>query len=254
MSFLGSALGSVVNVAGGLLGGALSNKANSASAAQANAYNVENYQHRYQWTMEDLKKAGLNPILAVTSGGLTGNVNGAAALSSPDMAGSLSHGGDTLNNSSAVAIQKKQANATIDNLKADTQVKTASAAAQLMNNDFFKDTYNMRIRQLELAIANAEKQGKNIDEDTKLKMRQQVVADTLQILNIAKAGESTANSARSYAQARGENAKTDFLGRTGHYPNTADSMFGTGNNIVDSFLKKFGSKSYDYDLGYHGGD
>lgn len=32
--------------------------------------NRENYQQRYQWTMQDLKKAGLNPILAAQ--GLTG--------------------------------------------------------------------------------------------------------------------------------------------------------------------------------------
>lgn len=33
-----------------------------------NEMQKHNFQHRYQWTMEDMKKAGLNPILAYSQG------------------------------------------------------------------------------------------------------------------------------------------------------------------------------------------
>lgn len=45
-------------------------------------YNRDLYQHRYQWTVEDLKKAGLNPILAATKGygsSTPGNVSAPSA-------------------------------------------------------------------------------------------------------------------------------------------------------------------------------
>lgn len=255
MSLFGLAAPAVVNAVGGLIGGAMSNKANSAAAAQANAWNVENYQHRYQWTMDDLKKAGLNPILAATSGGLTGNVNGAAALSSPDMASSLGSIGNTLNNSSAIAIQKKQANAQIANLQADTEVKTATATSQLMNNEFFKDTYANRVKMIDQYVENARKQGKYIDAQTQNALKDLAVKDTVMSLNLAKAGEATANSARSYAEAGFTNRQSDFLAKNGRLPNRGDTMFGTGNNYLDklyNFITSGGKTDYDY--GYHGGD
>lgn len=247
--------GTIASIAGNLIGQHMSNKANSAAAAQANAWNVENYQHRYQWTMDDLKAAGLNPILAATSGGLTGNVNGAAALSSPDMASSLGSIGNTLNNSSAIAIQKKQANAQIANLQADTEVKNATATSQLMNNEFFKDTYNNRVKMIDQYLQNARKHGRFIDAQTENALKDLAVKDTIMTLNLSRAEEAGANSARAYAEAGFTNRQSDFLAKNGRLPNRGDTMFGTGNNYLDklyNFITSGGKTDYDY--GYHGGD
>ena len=46
MSWLSNTLGSV---AGSVIGSVVQNHYNSANAAQANEWNVENYKHRYQW-------------------------------------------------------------------------------------------------------------------------------------------------------------------------------------------------------------
>lgn len=47
-----------------ILGGVLGNSSASAAARQAWQRQKTAYQHRYQWQVEDMKKAGLNPMLA----------------------------------------------------------------------------------------------------------------------------------------------------------------------------------------------
>ena len=67
MSHLGDlALGAV----GDLLGTGISSAASSYFLKKQYEYNKDLYQNRYQWTVQDLRKAGLNPVLA--AGGLSG--------------------------------------------------------------------------------------------------------------------------------------------------------------------------------------
>ena len=79
-SFLGSAAGAVAGGISSIIGGALSNSAARHAATVANQRNIYNYQHRYQWAMDDMQKAGLNPMLAATQG-IGSSINGASALS-----------------------------------------------------------------------------------------------------------------------------------------------------------------------------
>lgn len=48
------------------------NETNIAQAREQRAWQRENYQNRHQWEVEDLKKAGLNPILSAHQGGSVG--------------------------------------------------------------------------------------------------------------------------------------------------------------------------------------
>lgn len=100
MSWLSNTLGSV---AGSVLGSAVQNHYNSANAAQANEWNVENYKHRYQWAVEDMRKAGLNPILAATNG-IGGSIAGASAASV-----GMSDIGSTMNSARAASAAERQA-------------------------------------------------------------------------------------------------------------------------------------------------
>nr|DAI18152.1 MAG TPA: DNA pilot protein [Microviridae sp.] len=100
MSWLSNTLGSV---AGSVLGSAVQNHYNSANAAQANAWNVENYKHRYQWAVEDMRAAGLNPILAATNG-IGGSISGASAASV-----GMSDIGSTMNSARAASAAERQA-------------------------------------------------------------------------------------------------------------------------------------------------
>lgn len=78
MSWLSSAIGGIA----GLLGQSSANSAQAALQASSEAFQREVLQNRYQWTVQDLRSAGLNPILAV-SGGL--GSSGAAAPSAPQV-------------------------------------------------------------------------------------------------------------------------------------------------------------------------
>lgn len=61
---------------------------------QQHQYQTHDFRHRYQWTVNDMRNAGLNPILAATNG-IGGSLNGVSAGSAamaptPDFAGALS--------------------------------------------------------------------------------------------------------------------------------------------------------------------
>ena len=125
MSFLGdiagaAAIGAVSSIYG-------SNQANSAAfQMQANslAAQKESMQNRHQWEVEDLRKAGLNPILsAINSAG--GVVSGATGnTTGPDIAGAL-------NKIANSALMRKQT----ELLEKDLQVKQDNAKANLTNAD-----------------------------------------------------------------------------------------------------------------------
>lgn len=100
MSWLSNTLGSV---AGSVFGSVVQNHYNSANAAQANEWNVENYKHRYQWAVEDMRAAGLNPILAATNG-IGGSISGASAASV-----GMSDIGSTMNSARASSAAERQA-------------------------------------------------------------------------------------------------------------------------------------------------
>lgn len=75
-----AAIGGSIIGAAASLGGAMMT---SNSAMEAAKMSRENYQHRYQWTMADMRKAGLNPIFAYQTGvgsspaGVPANLSGA---------------------------------------------------------------------------------------------------------------------------------------------------------------------------------
>lgn len=88
MSFLGSALGPIIGSVGSFLGGSASARQQFANQqalqAQAAAFQRESLQNRHQWEVEDLKKAGLNPILSATNSA-GGQISvGAGQASAPD--------------------------------------------------------------------------------------------------------------------------------------------------------------------------
>lgn len=161
-------IGGVGKLVGGLLG---QHSANSA-ADVANERNVYNYQHRYRWAMDDIQKAGLNPILAATQG-IAGNVNGAAALANDGFSGL----GDTLmqgvNSATARKAMENQSRAIDTNIlqgQANAKLLESQASATDLSNRLFKDTYESQLKMYQERLANLQKQGKAIDAETRTKM------------------------------------------------------------------------------------
>lgn len=159
MSWLSDAAGGII---GDWIGYEMSGHYNRDSMDYQHRLNKEMYQNRYQWTVEDLRKAGLNPILA--TGGLASS-GPSVGLSSPS-AGNVS---------SAYAAHRKMSeidkanidigreNAAANTKNAETNAKTGASTVSL--NDSAKGLNEAR-KKLEdantlrtiAAIANDAKQ------------------------------------------------------------------------------------------------
>lgn len=63
LAFLGAVIGGVTS----LIAGDRANKSSAKEAAQGRLHSNEQMQNRHQWQVEDLRKAGLNPILSAHS-------------------------------------------------------------------------------------------------------------------------------------------------------------------------------------------
>lgn len=136
MSFLSDVAGAVIGAGSSIWS---SNKANSAAfEMQANSINAQRefMQNRHQWEVEDLRRAGLNPILSATNSA-GGSISGATAnVTAPDISGAL-------NKIANSAFAKKQA----ELLEKELQVKQDNAKANLTNAD--ANQINSQARMIE---------------------------------------------------------------------------------------------------------
>lgn len=122
----------VAAVAPALIGGiasawgthAANQEAKAASQTQMD-FQKETLRHQYQWGMEDMKKAGLNPILAYKQGG-AGSAGGSSYT--PQNVGSAAVSGASTATSSALASRAQETQ--LENIKADTALKGSQDETQ----------------------------------------------------------------------------------------------------------------------------
>ena len=222
-SFLGAALGPVTGGIASIIGGALSNSAARHAATVANQRNVYNYQHRYQWSMQDMQKAGLNPILAATQG-IGGSINGASALSANY---NIGEGVTSGMSAQAAGNSAKAANrqaATAEKLS-DEQIKNLAAQTILASSSAKKydaetygislasklaaDSYNDNLALVKQNLENAKKQGEYIDSQ---KLAQQYMMNVVMPAQAAMmyAQGNAANSTAAYNMQLSNVAKADY--------------------------------------------
>lgn len=224
MSWLSNTLGSV---AGSVLGSAVQNHYNSANAAQANAWNVENYKHRYQWAVDDMRAAGLNPILAATNG-IGGSISGASAASV-----GMSDIGSTMNSARAAGAAERQAKnaehlaisqidknvAEADSMRQATHGIVLDNGLKANNLNLAEQTYEKRLgyelQRMDQELQNLRLQGSYLSSGI--------------LSNIASANQS--NSAAGFAaqNARLSKQEADFY----------DSL-GVGNSGLGHILRGVG--------------
>ena len=224
MSWLSNTLGSV---AGSVLGSAVQNHYNSANAAQANAWNVENYKHRYQWAVEDMREAGLNPILAATNG-IGGSISGASAASV-----GMSDIGSTMNSAKAASAAERQAKnaenlavSQIEKNVAEADSVRQSTHGTVLQNGILANDLNLREQTYEKRLGY-ELEKMNLELEN-LRLQGSYLSSGV-LSNIASANQS--NSAASFAvqNARLSKQEADFY----------DSL-GLGNSGLGHVLRGIG--------------
>ncbi|KXR78005.1 hypothetical protein [Escherichia coli] len=174
-----SAIAGAAGAIGSALLGAHSAKA---SADRANKITMDLAKNGIQYRVQDLRKAGLNPILAVTGSGGLGSVSssGIQAAQPADFSGAVSSAVaafDALTKrqqqqvakegiESQIALQRNQ----IANSAADVRLKDAQAAAALQNVENMKTQSNLTNQQI---LTEASRRA-NIEAQTGLSSAQRI--------------------------------------------------------------------------------
>ena len=224
MSWLSNTLGSVV---GSVFGSAAQNHYNSANAEQANKWNVENYQHRYQWAAEDMRKAGLNPVLAATNG-ICGSISGASAASV-----GMCDIGSTMNSAKAASAAERQAKnaehlavSQIDKNVAEADSTRQATHGIVLDNGIKANNLNLAEQTYEKRLGY---ELQRMDQELQnLRLQGSYLSSGI-LSNIASANQS--NSAASFAvqNARLSRQEADFY----------DSL-GVGNSGLGHILRGIG--------------
>lgn len=139
MAFPFAAVASIAApIIGGLFSSSGQKSANEASAASVErqlAFQRESVQNSYQWAVADMKKAGINPMLAYQRGGASA-LSGSSYTAQNELAGlgaGIQEGG-----SSALAVRRQ--NADLDQIRANVKsihqnVKTSRANESNIQTD-----------------------------------------------------------------------------------------------------------------------
>lgn len=174
--FLGGVLGAI---AGGFINSAFANDSanrqadrNQALMEKQNEMNVENYKNRYQWQVEDMRKAGLNPILSSNLGAGSVGSAGLAGVSMPSSGGGAGDVGASINTALARDLTRKsvaieQQNANTAEYRAETErVGVENEAKNLESQVKFRDTQIQLMSDMQAFEMDLKKQ--SFDRDTKI--------------------------------------------------------------------------------------
>lgn len=228
MSWLSDTLG---NIAGSVFGNLASSKIQSQYNEEAirlqNELNVENYKNRYQWAVEDMRSAGLNPILAATNG-IGGSISGASAGTI-----GMSDIGSNMNSAkSASAAERQVKNAEhlavsqIDKNVAEADSTRQATHGIVLDNGIKANTLNLAEQTYEKRLGY---ELQRMDQDLQnLRLQGSYLSSGI-LSNIASANQANSAAAFSTQNTRLSKQEADFY----------DSL-GVGNSGLGHVLRGIG--------------
>lgn len=129
------------------IGGAANFGSSALSAYFSWKHQKQVMQNRHQWEVDDMRKAGLNPILSATGG--SGAAGNAPVIQAPDIAGAMKSGAETSTQHSEKNLKdalEKQTYVQNSALQADAGLKRAqSVAADSSSNLMWSQTKGQEI-------------------------------------------------------------------------------------------------------------
>lgn len=161
MGLLGNlGLGSLFGAADKFVGGAIDHYYNKKNMDYQAKIQEQQYRQRYQWAIEDMKNAGLNPILAATSG-IAGSLSGVSSAGS--FGGDVSNAAVGVSNSAAANRAAKtglEVGKSTIALNASSAAKLAADADAIRQGIDFNRVYFPYEQELKKqTVENAKKQG-----------------------------------------------------------------------------------------------
>ncbi|EMO7825960.1 hypothetical protein WDS00_004616 [Escherichia coli] len=236
-----SAIAGAAGAIGSALLGAHSAKA---SADRANKITMDLAKNGIQYRVQDLRKAGLNPILAVTGSGGLGSVSssGIQAAQPADFSGAVSSAVaafDALTKrqqqqvakegiESQIALQRNQ----IANSAADVRLKDAQAAAALQNVENMKTQSNLTNQQI---LTEASRRA-NIEAQTGLSSAQRIRTQYQTVQDRVLADYLNTGAGR-------DSLRTNYDAKSGGIPGIANTIVSGTRRIVDSYLNQNSAKA-----------
>lgn len=178
------------------------NEASRTAATEAYYRNVHSYNHRYQWAVDDMRKAGLNPILAASSGMNVGSAPEApmrTTFAAPPMP-SFDIGSNAKNLAQEKTETQKQELTKNQALTELERIHQVRAQTKLVNQQEFKtfneiqnlagqfDKIQAEIKNIEQTTNTAKAQMEKVEQEKAnlIKVGQMLSSQLKQLQNISK--------------------------------------------------------------------
>lgn len=121
-------LGAAIGGGASVIGGAMQNSAAERASDKQMAFQERSARHSYQWATQDMRKAGINPILAYKQGG-SGTLSG-SSYTPQNIGAAFASGAAAGAGPASSAVQASRQQIELDNIKADTALKSAQDKTQ----------------------------------------------------------------------------------------------------------------------------
>lgn len=167
------------SIGAAVIGGLMQNKYNMDAQEDVQDFQKWMFEHRYRLQMEDMQKAGLNPMLSYTQGPPGPPSGGGSSGASPDLVGALS-----------TATQMKRTDSELQTQEAQRQLMLTQGAQNVANTDLASQQAAktaaeiQKIREeVKSASAKAQIDNANAQQRTTLGQRN-VVTDAMDSLRV----------------------------------------------------------------------